>query len=429
MQLSKTDACSLRKALTLATAALLASPVAAENNGVELQFGQLYYSERDRVDVNTSQVSLKKTLQDGDVLKLGFTYDAMTGASPNGRLIPLATQNQPVPITTASGFSFSTQAGKTASTKAIWLTEFKDTRRAGTLDWEHALSRDIAFVIGGNLSRELDYNSLGATTTVNAEFNDKRTTMSLGASISQDLVDPRGGIPNGLGVTACGASTSAYQPTWINCGGMPTRYKAGEKISNSFFLGTTQVWNRQTLAQVTFTHTIADGYLTDPYKQLSVTHDSFGGEIAVVYEKRPSQRSSNSVFLKTVHTLDNRSINSSYRFFWDDWSIKAHTFDFHARLDLDSQWYVQPHARFSIQSDADFFTTHLKAESNKPNFASADHRLSDQTTVTIGLKAGVRFNKLALLALRIEKMNQQYRSANLPNLEAWIVQMTFQNEF
>lgn len=419
----------IRRALTLATATLLAGPVAGEETGVDLQLSQLYYAEQNRVSVNTSQILLGKTLREGDAVKLGFIYDAMTGASPNGRKVPLANQSQTVPITTASGFSFSAQSGKSSGSSQTWLTEFKDNRTAGTLDWDHSFTRNISTNLGVNISQEDDYRSRGGSAVANIDLDEKRTTISLGASASQDTVDPKGGIPNGLGLVACATSAAAFEPAWIDCNATRTRYKPGDKVSTTVFLGTTQVWNRQTLAQLNFTHSNLDGYLTDPYKQLSVMSDSFDGEVAVVYEKRPDQRSTNSVLLKSVHTLGDQAVNASYRYYWDDWGIRAHTADIHARFDFGARWFLQPHLRYSRQGAADFFRPELSASATKPAYASADHRLGSQGTTTYGIKAGVAFSKVAKLALRIERMTQDYRGTTLPDLDVWIVQVTFRNEF
>jgi len=419
----------IRRALTLATATLLACPVMAEENGVELQLSQMYYAEQNRVSVNTSQIALSKTLREGDTVKLGFTYDAMTGASPNGRKVPLGSQNQTVPITTASGFTFSAQSGKSAGASQTWLTEFKDNRNAGSLDWDHSFTRNVSTSLGVNISQEDDYLSRGGSAVANIDLDEKRTTISVGASASQDTVDPNGGIPNGLGLVACASNTAPFQPAWIDCNATRTRYKAGDKVATTVFLGATQVWNRQTLTQMNFTRSNLDGYLTDPYKQLSVLSDSFNGEVAVVYEKRPDQRSTNSIMLKSVHTLGGQAINASYRYYWDDWAIRAHTADLHARFDFGSRWFLQPHLRYSRQGAANFFRPELSASSAKPAYASADHRLGSQITTTYGLKAGVSFSKLAKLALRVERMTQGYRGTTLPDMDAWIVQMTFRNEF
>ena len=95
-------------------------------------------------------------------------------------------------------------------------------------------------------------------------------------------------------------------------------------------LGVTQVLDRKSLLQVNYTLSSNNGYMTDPYKILSVVDSNTGLIINTdpyLYENRPDSRLSQSLYAKYVHQFNEDVIYLSYRYFWDDWDITAHTID------------------------------------------------------------------------------------------------------
>ena len=88
-------------------------------------------------------------------------------------------------------------------------------------------------------------------------------------------------------------------------------------------------------------------------------------------------------------------LDGSYRFMTDDWGIGSHTFDLKYRWQLEHS-YFEPHLRYYLQSEADFyrrFITNSAYSDGLPNMdaASADYRLGELTTTTVGLKYGHTF--------------------------------------
>jgi hypothetical protein len=162
-------------------------------------------------------------------------------------------------------------------------------------------------------------------------------------------------------------------------------------------IGVTQVINRHTLVQVNFSLSESDGYLTDPYKILSVvapvTGDPVAGPIGsglnrYLYERRPETRDKQSIYTLIKRDFNGDVLDASYRYMTDDWGVDSHTIDIHYRWSFGAGKYLQPHVRFYTQTAADFYETVLFAGQPLPTYATADYRLGEFDAVTFGVKFG-----------------------------------------
>lgn len=128
-------------------------------------------------------------------------------------------------------------------------------------------------------------------------------------------------------------------------------------------------------------------------------------------------------------------LNASYRYYWDDWGVKAQTVDARYRFDFGAR-YIEPHVRYSVQtSAADFYRPFLQ-QGESPAFASADYRLAEMTTTTFGVKYGMPF-KSGELSVRLEFVRQtgddrpgnapgQLANQDLfPDTEATLLQLSY----
>ncbi len=422
---------SVRGALALATSSLLSAisaPCAGADKAYDVNLSELYYSETDRVTVKKLQVLGNAEIRDQEFFRANFIYDTITGASPNGRIYTGdGSSDATIPVTTASGFSYTAKNTAQSAADAPWLTDFSDTRVAGDFQWQRPWFRNLTTTLGASASNENDYSSKGASAKLALDVNERRTTLAIGASINGDTVSPNGNIPQDLGTLWC-SDTRLWVPDWIQCDAVAPRYKPGDKIITDYIAGVSQVWNRTTVVQLNYAHGRTAGYLSDPYKAVSVVRDDYG-EVAILHEKRPDTRSTNSIYWQIVNVPTKDSINLSVRYFWDDWGIQAQTVDLHLRLEINPHFYLQPHARYSHQSAAYFFEKQISSASTvSPTYVSADHRLSEQSTVTLGLKMGIAFNNVNV-AIRGEYLQQKYQDALLPDLNGIISQLLFVARF
>lgn len=388
----------IRESLALATCALLATSaaqVAADDNlsPWEIDAALLIYAEKDRVQLAEPVLSLRKEIDDEEFIGARIIADALTGASPNGA----AASDVPQTFTSPSGEkTYTTPAGETPLDNT-----FKDARSALNITWEKPLTTDLNGIFGFNYSKEHDYTSLGLSASFAYDFNQRQTTLDISASVSRDNINPAGRAPVGLTEMPAYPATKATQGE-----------NQGKNI-NEFLIGITQVINRSTLVQINYSHGQSDGYLNDPYKILSVLENDGSGNLRAtnpyVFENRPDNRNYQSIFWKGIHQLDNKDVVTiSYRYFWDDWDISSQTVDFRYRWEMGSGRYLQPHLRYYQQSAAKFYRQTLTdGEELALDYASADYRLGDFTSQTIGLKYGVEFNDGAEINFRIETIQQR----------------------
>ena len=422
---------SIRGKLALATITLLTatSVEASEIESFSIDASSLYYGELDRVTVNKFQALLSQDLSDENKIKLNAVYDTMSGASPNGRIYQPSKQlSDKVPVTSASGFSFLTSTN-TDDSLPSWLSSFNDERIGATLDWEHSVTQSVQSVIGIGSSVENDYQSYTYSAKADWDVNQRRTTFTVGGSLNSDKVKPNGGIPRGLDVLWCRSGGTALRPDWLNCAEPTVRYKPADKLVSNIVVGVTQVWNRRTLFQFNYALGNESGYLTDPYKQISVTSNLVNGEeVAILHEKRPDSRQTNSLFFNMVSVpFDITAIHLSYRYFWDNWKINGHTVDGRFIVDLPKKSQLQIHGRVSYQTAAFFFDEFIATEDlnyiQKPQYFTADHRLSQQATATVGIKYSLETSRYGKYAFRIEQMRQYYKNNLIPDMKALIAQV------
>ena len=410
------EARDISAALATATCALLGTsapaPVVAQEIG-EWQFDTagFYYGEANRIEDFSFRLFARYQSSEDKYLTMTGSIDALTGASPNGAAPSASAQrfSFPVTVTRPSGGS-STSSGYTAAAGELPVDpNFSDRRFAGSAEWQRPLGRLTTLNFGGSASTERDYTHFGVDARIAHDFNERNTTLTAGLSYAADTVAPIGGVPVALTDWSAGALTgSSSEPKHVTDG----------------LLGVTQVINRHTIAQLNYSVSRANGYLTDPYKILSVVDPVTGnllpGSVSGIglylYEQRPDSREQKGLFGLIKHDFGEHVVaDVSYRAMTDDWGIDSKTWDTHLRWDFASGKFLEPHLRFYSQTAASFYHTVLFAGEPPPAYASADMRLGELDAVTIGLKYGAK-TRSGLFSMRLEL----YRQANKPSPDALV---------
>jgi len=361
--------------------ALLASvtPAAAQNNegtsGTQFETAALVYGEQARVKIVEPMARITHLWAGGASVFAQFGLDVITGASPTGATPSGSSTTGPPPpelgVQTTTAASGGGSGGQTPSPNAIPTAHFSDQRYGVDLGWTQPLGSHVIPSIGAHVSREKDYRSLGANGTLALDLYHHRTTLTMGGSVDQDQVFPVGGIVLGLS------------------DGTPSGFTSSDKRSTEALVGLSQVVSRRWLLGVSASQTRESGYLTEPYKVLSVV-DAGGVPVSSLREQRPDTRLRNAVTLASVYHLTSDVLHASYREYWDDWGVRSHTLDLALRHDLGDEKWVEPHVRAYTQSSADFFRFSLHEGARLPEFASADQRLGPLHSVTLGCGFGFR---------------------------------------
>jgi hypothetical protein len=413
MQLTKSK--KISTLLATATCTLLNTGVQAQEtksvNDWQFDTAILYYGETDRVSLLEGVVSATKDFGDQHILNTKLVIDTLTGASATGAV------SQPY----AQTFSRPSGDGQyTTSPNELPLDDtFQDTRVQLSANWTQPIYQDTRINIGGNISSEYDYLSVGTSVSAERDFYNKNTTALFGLSYQFDSIDPVGGRPIalssmvvnngqfGAGEAGEDAFETAFNQTRIT--------DTDDKSTVDALFGLTQVINRRMIVQLNYSYSNSSGYLNDPYKLLSVVNSN-GETQSIVHENRPDSRVKHSIYAQTKYAFDDAVADVSYRFATDDWEIKSHTIDSKLRYNLTETDYIQPHIRYYQQSEADFYHPYLNDADVLPAVASADYRLGEMTAITVGLKYAHQMNNGHEWGVRAEYYQQDPKNAGFENI-------------
>lgn len=416
---------NIKQLLTVATCALLGTSVQAEEtNDWKFDTALMYYGETDRVSAAELILNGNKTFDNNEVLNLKLTIDSLTGASANGAIAQPDVQT----FTRPSGKgSFDVQPGETPLDDT-----FIDTRVQLNAQWTQPLTENYLVSGGLHLSKEYDYLSLGVNGSIARDFNQNNTTLSAGFAYSQDTISPEGDIP---------IPFTEMLPANENGNSDANRLTGDDdKTTVDLLLGVTQVINRQMIMQFNYSYSQVDGYLTDPFKVVSVVN-SEGLSTQQLYENRPDTRVKNSIYWQTKYHFTesifaDSVIDFSYRYFWDDWEINSHTFETRYNIPF-ANGYIEPHIRFYSQDAADFYNPFILSDSPLPSYMSADYRIGEMTALTVGLKYGTIIKGKNELSFRLEFYQQSPKNIGVtqpgalkdldlyPSIKAVIAQVSY----
>ncbi len=393
--------------IALASAALLGATMPraqAEVLGWDASASFLGYSEQNRVSAGEFIGTASKKYHQTALFDIKVVADVLTGASANGAVAQKFVQT----FTSPSGKDFYTSnANQTPLDKT-----FQDLRGALSLNWSDAITDVSNYRIGGNVSLEHDYSALSINGEYSHDFFQKNTTFSLGVSVGTNQVKPEGGLPiafSSMFIDGINRGEDGNLPQ----GFRDTRNGNSDNVTDAeILLGYTQIINRRMLVQFNYGHSESNGYLTDPYKILSVL-DNNGVAQDYLYENRPDSRTKDSFYVMTKYHLEQSIVDFSYRYMTDSWNIKSSTFDVHWHFLTGNNSFWEPHIRYYTQSAADFFTPYLDQSVHTPEFASADYRLGNLDTFTVGLKYGFTLNQQHRAEIRLEYYKQQSKNQSL----------------
>ena len=275
--------------------------------------------------------------------KAGATQTPSTGTGTPASTTSAATS-------TSSGSGSSDEETRTDSTTEdgeIPTTDVDDTRVGLNVELLKRIGRHTA---SGKLSfsTEEDYTSLGLAFRDAIDFNDKNTTLTLGAAYTYDRID--------------------------------LLYESGQEARDTVdvMVGLTQLLGPRTLLIANLAVGRMDGYLSDPYKVVELN-----GEI--VSEVRPDSKTKEILYLSWLHYFDalHAAADVGYRYYNDSFGVTGHTVSLAWRQKMGRHFVFQPFMRYYDQSAADFFGVRF---SGSPSDYSSDCRLSALTATSLGAK-------------------------------------------
>jgi hypothetical protein len=368
---------SARRRLMAASCALLSAgasrsqeaSVASAGSGLfedwSVDSALAYYHEDGRVQAIEPVVNVSKVFANGESLNFNATFDALSGASPNGALPSHSPQ------------TFTGPSGKASHVYTIAPGQlpadpnYSDTRFAAGGSWTMPLTRVDQLSVGGKFSVEDDFVSATLDASIAHDFNDKNTTVSFGLYNEYDSLHPIGNTP---------VPGSNY-PSAVRIG-------AQSKDGVGALLGITQVMTRTWLSEFNLSVDRFTGYLNDPYKITSII-DSAGNTTGYEFENRPDQRTRKSAYWENRVALSSQlSTGLSLRYMSDDWGVRSDTAQLHLRWSWSNrERYIEPTFRWYRQTAADFYTPFIMDTAKQStDFESADSRLGAFRALTYGVK-------------------------------------------
>jgi hypothetical protein len=267
-----------------------------------------------------------------------------------------------------------------------------DTRIYPSLSWSiQNEEKKTTFGLNVSFSNEFDYRSFGIGTgfTKASKDNNREFTGKLQAYLDQWSVI----LPIELRTGNSGRENDNYPK------------EARNSYSASFSLA--QVVNKSFQILLITEPTYQNGLLATKYQRVYFTN---GAEQS---ETLPDHRLKIPIAIRANYFFGDRVIlRSFYRYYQDDWGIKAHTIDLELPVKITPFFSLSPFYRFYSQNAVDYFAPYAQHNSAETFFTS-DYDLSKFTSHFYG--AGIRlappkgvfgFQKLNSLELRYGHYNR-----------------------
>jgi Protein of unknown function (DUF3570) len=321
--------------LLAASAGVLAAHGAQAQSQIDARV--LYYKESGgRTQVIDPVVNVHQDLGEAwGTLDLLLAYDSISGASPTGGY-------PSVDVTTSA-------SGHTIAAGSIPQASYNDRRKSVGLAWGRKIGSNLPS-IDVSYAKENDYTARSVGLSDAWTFAGGRGTLHGGVDFSSDIVAP---VTNNLQLP---------------------------KKQQGFALGGTWILGERDLVDLSASLMKQSGYLDDPYKIVPV---GTPGNFVEMPEHRPDSRNRKAVVAKVGHYfLWGGALKATYRYYWDDWSLKAHTLELQYDHRLNEDWLVSPTVRLYTQSAASFWGNTFAA---KQEFMSSDYRLAALSSILGGL--------------------------------------------
>ena len=296
--------------------------------------------DRERYDIDVGQIRVVYPINDTMQITVDSAYEKMSGASP-WFIVP-----------DANGDPVQVMSGATIDDR-----RFDFNAKLDIFKGNYTITPNIG------ISTEKDYDSIFGGISVARELENKRTTLRGGISASFDQVEP------------------TSDPS-IDAG----RIDSDDKENFTGYIGIGQVINKNTVIQSTATVSHYNGFLSDPYKLVTISG-------VTARDNRPDDRTQYiwSLQLRRWSELFGAALHADYRFYYDDWEIRSHTMDVGFLKHTDSGWSFEYSMRYYSQTQAEFYEPFYQAV-RADGFHSSDYRLSPYGALSFRVKLAETFN-------------------------------------
>jgi hypothetical protein len=250
----------------------------------------------------------------------------------------------------SSAYVSKTGASKTGGTRFYpsmnWKVE--DETKGSTIGW------------GFSYSNEYNYKSYGANLNFSQLSSDRNREFNIKGQIYLDRVkliqpsefQPAVTTPTTQVITsASGRRTTLFSGSSGASSGIPSSSRNTFDVSASL----SQVISKRLQVAVLADAVAQSGYLGLPFHRVYLT----SGKVAI--ENLPTSRIKIPVGLRVhYYAGDNLIIRGYYRYYQDDWGVKAHTVSLEAPYKISPFVSISPFARFYTQTASTYFAPYMQ---------------------------------------------------------------------
>lgn len=413
----------------------------------------------EKLEDKTPTIVISIPLNLNDVLTIDAGISAYTSAS-SSNINPFmggssTLKNAPLFTTTAASrggtvittpTTTPTQATPSKTYGTPWLAStgasHSDMNKAIHTDYSHSSdSRNLIWGTNVSFSKEFDYISYGFGGNVTGLFNEKNTEIGLKGSAYIDTWKPiyptelREYLDYGAsfqtsgyfkGVTVMdqsGNATTAYLPSAFK----PWEQKGRNSYTLSFF--TSQIITPKLQAAFFFDLVLQKGMLSTPYQRVyfadkpnyyigypafipvyTTPDNTAVYQLADDIERLPQSRYKFPFGVRASYYINETFVlKGYYRYYLDNWGLKAHTFSMDLPIRLSQAFSFTPSYRFYLQNQVDYFApyeTHLSTE----KYYTSDYDLSkfNANEYSLAFNYTDIFTRLKIGKLGFKNLNLKY---------------------
>lgn len=291
-----------------------------------------------RYHVDSQQFDLVTSTGARDTLAFGATHEVMSGSSP-WFVLPGAVGQKPIQVLSGA--------------------TIRDHRNEAHAAWTRDYGGNSSTTFSASYSQERDYRAAAIGAEQSIPLN-SALTLGFGGSFSHDKIDPTDADLFG-------------------------RIDHAEKNTTSVFGSLAWVLDRASVLQTGVQFNYQTGYLSDPYKLVSVGDD-------LLADNRPDRRSEAAWLVRYRRAITaSGSLHLDYRFSWNSWGQHSHTIEAAWYQSLGDGWRLVPGVRYYTQDEARFYAPFFGDVHG--NFYSSDYRLGGFGAIAANLNVRKRFGK------------------------------------
>ena len=293
----------------------------------------------DRYGVISQQFQLATPVGTDAALSASATHEVMSGSSP-WYVLP-GPGNRPIQV----------MSGAT----------IRDHRSAVSASWTQGTGSSGGTTYSASYSAERDYHA----TAIGIERSiplSTALTLGVGGSFSHDLISP--------------TDAQLYD-----------RVQHAQKNTGSVFGSLAWIIDRSTVLQTGIQLNSEHGFLSDPYKLVSVGDGT-------IHDLRPGQRDQLAWLVRYRHAFSgpDASLHLDFRYAQDNWGVTSQTLEAAWYQPLPARWQLVPGLRYYSQQEARFYAPFF-SDPSVHNFFTSDYRLGTFGAFSASLNLRKRFGQ------------------------------------